>query len=192
MPPYRPPNKVSTTQIPYLALVIAADPEFEKNKHWSPEYPDTPDRWVKFSDPYTRGSFNTPRKTVNVSYSGPQTFNAGDLTGIGNDFVLTLSNAAVPGVLTMRTAAQMFGDISGATPNLGYALRLVNFGGASDLMLRPVNGIVMFDCNWWGQTVNVDIISAGRFTDYQVQFPDPTHILMRRVAINQPYSAIVG
>lgn len=30
---YNPPTRVVTTEIPYLALVTQADPEFERNKH---------------------------------------------------------------------------------------------------------------------------------------------------------------
>lgn len=55
-PLYRPPTRVVTTQIPYLALVTQADPEFERRKHREVEYEFSSRVFV--ADPYVRGSYN--------------------------------------------------------------------------------------------------------------------------------------
>lgn len=59
-PLYRPPTKVVTTEIPYLAMVTQADPEFERNKHRESQ------RWQfrlsgggpHYVDPQTQGAYN--------------------------------------------------------------------------------------------------------------------------------------
>lgn len=189
---YKPPTKVTTVPIPFLAEVVRVDPSFEQRKHREMEYPDGGGRWARFADPYKRGAYNTPNSLKFVNYTGPATFAAGDMTGVGYDFVSTLSEATAPGVLTTRSGDQLFADIAGAVPNMGYALRVINFGGLSPMTLLPGAAILIFDNSWDGQLVAADIINPGNFTDFQVQFPDPARALFRRVATNQPYSAIVG
>lgn len=191
--PYRPPTKVVTTQTTLLAQVIAVDPEFERKKHWEIEYFPFSSGRVLYADPSKRGAYNTPEKTISIAYTGPATLAAGDITGVGYDFVTTINIAAAPGVLTMRTAAQMFSDIAGAVPNLGYALRVVNFGGTSALTLTPGDpNTLMTDNEWAGQPLRSDVIQPFNFSDYQVQFPDANNVRIKRVSANQPYSAIIG
>ena len=55
-PLYKPPTKVTTTQIPYLALVTQADPNFSRLKHREIEYYF--DHRVFRADPYIRGAYN--------------------------------------------------------------------------------------------------------------------------------------
>lgn len=55
-PLYKPPTRVATTQIPYLALVTQTDPDFERRKHRVVEYEFQGRNFV--ADPYTRGSYN--------------------------------------------------------------------------------------------------------------------------------------
>jgi hypothetical protein len=186
---YSPP---STIYIPWLAEVVKADPEFARKKHWDIEYPASSEGRSLWADPYKRGAYDTPRKSVSVNYAGPQTFGVGDITGVGSDFVTTISDNAAPGVLTTRTGAQMFGDISGAVAGMGYALRVVNFGGLSPLIFMPDPSIIMRDADWKGQIILRDSINPGNFSDYQVQFPNATQALIKRVSFNEPYSAIVG
>jgi hypothetical protein len=188
---YRPPNKVTTTEIPWLAEVIRADPDWERKKHWEAEYVASSGK-VFFADPYKRGAFNTPSKTNFVNYAGPTTFAAGDITNVGFDFVTTVSENATPGQINSRTGVQMFSDISGALPGLGYSLRVVNFGGTSLLTFAPDPSVIMFDGNWWGQQILNDQISPGNYSEYQVQFLDRQTCHIRRVSTNEPYSAIIG
>lgn len=37
-PPYKPPTKVTTVQIPFLTLVMRADPDFQRAKRREPFY----------------------------------------------------------------------------------------------------------------------------------------------------------
>lgn len=55
---YKPPIRVSTTEMPYLALVTSADPQFERRKHREVEYEWASGK-VSLADPYSRGSFNS-------------------------------------------------------------------------------------------------------------------------------------
>lgn len=55
---YKPPTRVSSTSMPYLALVTAADPGFQRAKHREVEY-ETSGGKVFFGDPTTRGSANS-------------------------------------------------------------------------------------------------------------------------------------
>lgn len=57
MPRYSPATRVSTTQMPYLALVTAADPGFERSKHRETEYEFQGRVFV--GDPSVRGSANS-------------------------------------------------------------------------------------------------------------------------------------
>lgn len=58
-PLYKPPTKVVTSEIPYLALVTQADPEFERNKHRENQasWYGTP-FGRHYVDPYTAGLYN--------------------------------------------------------------------------------------------------------------------------------------
>lgn len=55
-PRYLPPTRVVTTEIPYLALVNQADPEFERRKHREVEYAF--DGRAFLADPYNRGAYD--------------------------------------------------------------------------------------------------------------------------------------
>lgn len=61
---YRPPTRVSTTEIPYLALVTSADPDFERRKHREVEYEFS--GRVFLADPYVRGANNSYSNTYPV------------------------------------------------------------------------------------------------------------------------------
>lgn len=61
---YKPQTRVVTTQMPYLALVTSADPQFERRKHWDVEYEMSNKPF--FANPYTRGSFNSFSNTYPV------------------------------------------------------------------------------------------------------------------------------
>lgn len=63
-PRYRPPTRVVTTQIPYLALVTQADPDFERRKHREVEYEFQ--RRVFLANPYVRGAYNRLDNTYAV------------------------------------------------------------------------------------------------------------------------------
>lgn len=64
MPVYRPPTRVVTTQIPYLALVTQADPDFERRKHREAEYEFSGRAFL--ADPYQRGAYNRRDNTYAV------------------------------------------------------------------------------------------------------------------------------
>ena len=55
---YKPATRVSTIEVPYLALVTSSDPEFERRKHREVEY-----SWSNgkafLADPYVRGIYNS-------------------------------------------------------------------------------------------------------------------------------------
>jgi hypothetical protein len=56
-PLYKPPTKVTTIQMPFLAIVNRADPERERDKHRDVEYEFSGK--VKLADPYVWGSYNS-------------------------------------------------------------------------------------------------------------------------------------
>lgn len=58
MAKYSPPTKVVTLQIPYLALVVRADPDWAAGKHRELEYPSPSGGRPLYADPYVRGSYN--------------------------------------------------------------------------------------------------------------------------------------
>lgn len=66
-PRYQPPTRVVTSEIPYLALVTQADPEFERNKHRENQA-----QWYgapfgrHFVDPLTAGAYNRRSNTYAV------------------------------------------------------------------------------------------------------------------------------
>jgi hypothetical protein len=53
---YLPPTKVTTIEIPFLALVVRADEEFQRRKHREVEYEF--DGKIFLADPYVRGAYN--------------------------------------------------------------------------------------------------------------------------------------
>lgn len=55
-PLYKPPTKVVTTSIPYLAMVTQSDPNFERDKHREPQYVFSGK--VFFADPYTANTYD--------------------------------------------------------------------------------------------------------------------------------------
>lgn len=55
-PLYKPPTKVATSEVPYLALVTQFDPDFERRKHREVEYEF--EGRVFLADPYVRGAYN--------------------------------------------------------------------------------------------------------------------------------------
>lgn len=55
-PLYKPATRVSTTEVPYLALVTQYDPDFERRKHREVEYQFA--GRVFLGDPYVRGLYN--------------------------------------------------------------------------------------------------------------------------------------
>ena len=55
-PLYKPPTKVTTSEVPYLALVTQFDPDFERRKHREIEYAF--EGQVFLADPYIRGAYN--------------------------------------------------------------------------------------------------------------------------------------
>lgn len=63
-PLYKPATKVQTSQIPYLALVTQADPEFERRKHREVEYAFQGRAFL--ADPYVRGAYNRLSNTYPV------------------------------------------------------------------------------------------------------------------------------
>lgn len=56
---YKPPTRVVTTQMPYLALVTSADPDWARGKFREIEYPATNGGSNLIANPYNRGSFNS-------------------------------------------------------------------------------------------------------------------------------------
>ena len=61
---YRPPTKVTTVPMPYLALVTGADPDFNRLKHREIEY-EFQNR-VFVADPYVRGPYGDFSNTYPV------------------------------------------------------------------------------------------------------------------------------
>lgn len=55
-PLYKPPTRVTSREMPYLALVTQMDPEFERDKHRQIEYEFV--GHPKYADPHFRGSYN--------------------------------------------------------------------------------------------------------------------------------------
>lgn len=53
--PYVPPTAVNAMDIPYLALVTRADPDFNRRKHREIEYEFS--NRVFIADPYVRGAY---------------------------------------------------------------------------------------------------------------------------------------
>lgn len=53
---YKPQTSVTTCEVPYLALVIQADPAWARRKYWDVEYEF--DQRVMMANPYQRGAYN--------------------------------------------------------------------------------------------------------------------------------------
>lgn len=70
-PRYQPPTRVVTSEIPFLALVTQADPDWARAKFWEPEYITT-QRYI-FANPYQRGAYNRLSNDypVGAQYGGP-------------------------------------------------------------------------------------------------------------------------
>lgn len=179
-PLYKPPTRVTTIQIPFLAIVNRADPSREKFKHRDVEYEFSGK--VKVSDPYHTGPYAQPLKRVSTTYVGSVTFAQGDITGVGKDWVyLTNAGAAgAPAAITTRTAAQMFLDIAGSIPGLDYNLRIINLGGGADIAIVPGAGVAL---------VGNPNISNARFTDFEVYFTDASDAIMTVMTANNPYNS---
>jgi hypothetical protein len=63
-PLYKPPTKVVTTEVPYLALVTQYDPDFERRKHREVQY--TFSGQIFFADPYTANTYDRRSNTYPV------------------------------------------------------------------------------------------------------------------------------
>lgn len=189
MAPYRPTTKWPSVSIPWLAIVHRADPDFERRKHREPWFEDGQGRQF-YRDPYKSGAYVTPSRTITVSYAGPQVFAAGDLTGVGYDFVTLISTNIAPGILTTRTAAQMFADIAGAVAGIGHALRVVNNATGAPLVLAPGAGVIFNDRSAW--QVSSITLRRNTYSDLRVQFPTATDAVISVDSEGSPYSALVG
>lgn len=180
---YKPPTRVTTISIPLISLVNRADPDRERFKHREAEWYEG-GGWtggkIFFADPYKRGAYAIPVKRVTIAYSGPATFHAGDLTGVGQDFVYVNSTSATPGNLTTRTAAQMFSDIAGAYPGLDYNLRINNTGGGGDLILVGGSGVGILGYNQ---------VPNNTYSDCRVQFTDSSDAVITVWTWGNPYNA---
>lgn len=55
-PLYKPPTKVVSSEVPYLALVTQADPEFERRKHREVQYAFS--GRVFYADPYASNTYD--------------------------------------------------------------------------------------------------------------------------------------
>lgn len=188
-PRYQPPIKWPTVEVPWLSMVLKADPDWARKKHREAEYYVSSGK-VFYADPYVRGAYNTPSKTVTVSYSGPVTMAAGDLTGVGYDVVTLISESLTPGDFTTRTAAQMFADISGGVVGMGHFLRIVNNVIGGDITLHPGSGVVFNDISNW-QTSSF-VIPRNRFSDFKVQFPTAADCVFSADSQGSMYSTLVG
>jgi len=179
-PYYRPPTGIATRTIPYISLVTRADPGWARRKYRDVEYYWSNGR-VYWANPYQRGAYNTPSKLTVQSYTGPATFAAGDLTGVGEDFVRLTNNATTPGQITTRTGAQMFGDIPGAFVNLQWALRVSNLG-VGDLTILAGGGHVGISGN--------AVVKAGTFSDFVAAIVDVNTVFFQTVSSSNPYQSM--
>ena len=170
-------------------MVLKADPDWARRKHREPEYYTSSGK-VFYADPYKRGAYLTPSKTVTVSYSGPITLAAGDITGVGMDMVTLVSDGTAPGDFTTRTAAQMFADMAGAVAGVGLFLRIVNNAVGGDITLHPGDGVIFNDVSGW-QTGSF-AIARNRFADFKVQFPDSADCIFAADSQGSMYSTLVG
>lgn len=182
---YRPPTKVTTVNIPYQALVSRADPSWNKYKFREIEYEFSGK--IFQGNPYTRGPYDTPVKIVTINYSGNTTFAAGDITGLGFDFVKVNSTSASPGVFTTRTGSQMFSDIPNATIPIGYYLRINNIGGTSEdlgtaLSISAPDSSVALVGNM--------AVAQNTYSDFTVSFVDTSHVVITTQTYNNLYQSV--
>jgi hypothetical protein len=183
-PLYRPPTRVTTVNIPYQSLVTRVDPNWAKYKFREEEY--TFQGKIFYGNPYVRGPYDTPVKLVTINYSGNTTFAAGDISGLGFDFVKVNSTSASPGVFTTRTAAQMFSDIPNATIPMGYYLRINNIGGTSEdlgtsLSIAAGAGVTL---------VGNMSISQNTYSDFTVSFVDTYHVIITTQTFENLYQSV--
>ncbi len=188
-PRYQPPIAWPSVQVPWLSMVLKADPDWARRKHREAEYAFSSGK-VFYADPYVRGSFEMPSKIVTVSYSGPITLAAGDITGVGMDMVTLVSESTMPGDFTTRTAAQMFADMAGAVAGVGLFLRIVNNAVGGDITLHPGAGVIFNDVSGW-QTSSY-VIRRNAFADFKVQFPDSADCVFAADSQGSMYSTLVG
>lgn len=83
---YNPPTKGTTIEMPFLALVTRADPEFERRKYREVEY-EFQGR-VFFGNPYVRGLYNRLSNVyaVGLPYGGLDALIEANLEPtVGND-----------------------------------------------------------------------------------------------------------
>jgi hypothetical protein len=181
-PLYKPPTRVTTVQMPYLALVNQADENWARRKHREVEY-EFYDK-IFLADPYVRGAYDTPSKSVTQNYNGPTTFAVGDLTGVGYDFVKLINTGTAPGSLTTRTASQMFGDIASANVLMQWVVRIVNFGGTPPtniMQIVPGAGVILY-----GNA----LINPNTFTDFLMTFTDSADATMQVITSNNLYTSV--
>lgn len=82
---YRPPTKVTSLELPFLALVTRADPDWARAKHREQTYPDTPgigfsNGKIFYGNPTNSGAYDGTSGVVATGlFSEPHIF---DLTHI--------------------------------------------------------------------------------------------------------------
>jgi hypothetical protein len=186
MPPlYKPPIKVTQVEYSMLALVSQADPDYQRLKHWDIEY-DYP-RKNFYADPMHRGAYDTPSKVSNLNYAGPLTFAVGDLTGVGFDYVAINLNNPLPGVLTTRTASQMFGDIQAAAPLMQWLLRIANIGDGAPATIAGGTGVTVKGTQVQNNAVP---IPDNTFTDFIMTFVDAQTVTMQVNTFNNSFGSV--
>jgi len=70
---YKPPTKVTTVQIPFVALVAQIDPSWNRFKHYEIQYEFT--RRNFFADPYHTGPYNPNNFDNPTIVDGPYNVN---------------------------------------------------------------------------------------------------------------------
>lgn len=85
-PLYKPPTKGTAKEMPWLALVSAADPDFQRKKHREVEYEFSGKCFV--ADPYVRGAYNDHSNV----YAVGQPF-GGDDSAVVNNKAPTVGNS---------------------------------------------------------------------------------------------------
>lgn len=56
-PLYKPPTRVATIELPYLAMVVHADPDWARDKYWEKFY-EFGHRRTFWANPYISGPYN--------------------------------------------------------------------------------------------------------------------------------------
>lgn len=169
-----------------LAVVSRADPDYQRLKARDIEYEFT--RKVFYGNRQQRGAYDTPKKISTVAYSGPATFVAGDLTGVGYDFVELHSTSLTPGVLTTRTGAQMFGDIVNAQPLMQWCLRVANIAEGAPLTFAGGQGVTILvpgtppNATW--------AIPRGTFSDFIATLADVADVTLQLESAGNSFSSV--